>query len=83
MAVQHVEFTIEPFVEAHPGDHVTAPIAALAAIGVDAEIGPFGSACDVPSDRIGDVVATVVRTAIQHGATHINLDITSVTEYDG
>lgn len=82
MAVQRVEFTIEPFVEAHPGDHVTAPIDALAAIGITAEIGPFGSGCDVPSDRIGDVVATVVRTAIQHGATHINVDITSLAEHD-
>ena len=82
MIVQRVEFTIEPFVEAHPGDHVTAPVAALAAMGIDAEIGPFGSSCDVPAEQVGDVVAAVVRTALEHGATHINVAVTARTGRD-
>ncbi len=77
-AVQRVEFTIEPFVEAKPGPHVTAPVDALVELGIEVDIGPFGSGCDVPSDQIGNVVAAVVRTAIEHGATHVNVDVSSV-----
>ena len=78
MPVQRVEFTIEPFIEAQPGPHVTAPVNALAALGIDVEVGPFGSGCDVPSDQIGNVVATVVRVAVENGATHVNVDVSAV-----
>ncbi|MDW3215843.1 MAG: hypothetical protein R8G01_17735 [Ilumatobacteraceae bacterium] len=73
--MQRVEFTIEPFNEGEPGEHVTAPAAALRATGLDIEVGPFGSACVVEDDRAGEVVATVVGIALQHGATHINVDV--------
>jgi uncharacterized protein YqgV (UPF0045/DUF77 family) len=76
--VQRVEFTIEPFVEAHPGPHVTAPVDALTDLGIDVEVGPFGSGCNVPSDQIGNVVATVVRVAVENGATHVNVDVNAV-----
>lgn len=78
VAVQRVEFTIEPFVEAAPGDHVTAPVDALRSLGFEVEVGPFGSSCTVPSDRVGDVVAAISRIAVEHGATHINVDIEAV-----
>ena len=78
IAVQRVEFTIEPFVEAAPGDHVTAPVEALRSLGVGVEVGPFGSSCRVPSARVGDVVATICRIAVEHGATHINVDVEAV-----
>ena len=79
-AVQRVEFTIEPFVEAQPGPHVTAPVDALTALGFDVDVGPFGSGCEVASDQIGNVVATIVRTAIEHGATHVNVDVSAIDE---
>jgi 8-oxo-dGTP pyrophosphatase MutT (NUDIX family)/uncharacterized protein YqgV (UPF0045/DUF77 family) len=72
-----VEFTVEPFVEATPGAHVTAPVDALGAMGVDVEIGPFGSSCEVGADRVGEVVGAIVRAAIDHGATHVNVDISA------
>lgn len=75
--MQRVEFTIEPFVEAHPGPHVTAPVDALTELGVEVDVGPFGSGCEVPSDLVGDVVGTVVRVAVEHGATHINIDVSA------
>lgn len=78
VAVQRVEFTIEPFVEAAPGDHVTAPVEALRSLGVEVDVGPFGSSCTVASERVGDVVATISRIAVEHGATHINIDIEAV-----
>lgn len=73
--VQRVEFTIEPFVEAQPGDHVTAPIEALRAMGVTVDVGPFGSACEVGDEEIGEVMAAVVTAAVANGATHLNVDI--------
>jgi isopentenyldiphosphate isomerase len=79
-AVQRVEFTIEPFVEAEPGAHVTAPAEALRGLGIEVEVGPFGSGCTVPDRHIGDVVATITRIAVEHGATHINIDVEAVDE---
>lgn len=73
--MHRVEFTIEPFVEGQPGAHVTAPIAALEALGVDVEIGPFGSGCRVAAAASPDVVATIVRVAFEHGASHVNIDV--------
>lgn len=73
--MQRVEFTIEPFHEGRPGEHVTAPADALRALGVDVEVGPFGSSCVVDDARVGDVVATVVRLAVEHGASHVNVDV--------
>jgi uncharacterized protein YqgV (UPF0045/DUF77 family) len=70
-----VEFTIEPFHEGHPGLHVTAPVAALQDMGVDVAVGPFGSSCEVDDGRVGEVAATIVRIAIEHGASHVNVDI--------
>lgn len=77
--MQRVEFTIEPFHEGRPGRHVTAPTDALREMDVDVEVGPFGSSCVVADDRTGDVVATVVRLAIEHGASHVNVDVEATT----
>ena len=74
--VKRVEFTIEPFVEGQLGSHVSEPIAAVRAMGVDLEVGPFGTGCSVDDHLSADVVAVVVRTAFEHGATHVNLDVT-------
>lgn len=74
-SVHRIEFTIEPFVEGHPGPHVTGAIEAARALGHDVEIGPFGSGCTVPGDQTADVVAAVVRAAIAHGADHVNVDV--------
>ena len=68
-----VEFTIEPFVEGHPGPHVTAAIAAAEQLGVTVDVGPFGSSCSVDGDVAPDVVAAVVRAAFANGATHVSL----------
>ena len=75
--MQRVEFTIEPFVEGHPGSHVTEPIAAVRQLGIDVEIGPFGTGCSVDDDQAPDLVAAIVRSAFANGATHVNLDVAS------
>lgn len=79
-AVHRVEFTIEPFVEGQPGPHVTAAIEAVRALGHAVEFGPFGSGCVVPADRTADVVAAVVRAALEHGADHVNIDVQQVDD---
>lgn len=73
--VQRVEFTIEPFLEGQPGLHVTAPVDAIREMGIEVAVGPFGSSCDVDDAQASEVAATVVRIALQHGASHVNVDI--------
>lgn len=73
--MQRVEFTIEPFHEGEPGLHVTAPADALREMGLAVEVGPFGSSCQVDDDRVSNVVATIVGIALDHGASHVNVDI--------
>lgn len=71
----HLEFTIEPFVEGRPGPHVTGAIAAAEALGVDVEVGPFGSSCLVTPEGLPDVLGAIGREAFAHGATHLNLHV--------
>jgi hypothetical protein len=75
--VQHLEFTIEPFVEGKPGRHVVAAVAAATDLGVDVDFGPFGSSCTVDAALMPDLVAAVVRAAFSNGATHVNLDVSA------
>jgi uncharacterized protein YqgV (UPF0045/DUF77 family) len=75
--VDRVEFTIEPFVEGQPGPHVRAAIDAVRALGIDVEVGPFGSACETDGTVTADVVAAIIRSALDHGASHVNVDVTA------
>jgi hypothetical protein len=75
--VQHLEFTIEPFVEGKPGRHVVAAVEAASQLGAHVDFGPFGSSCTVDAMLMPDVVAAVVRAAFSNGATHVNLDVSA------
>ena len=68
-----LEFTIEPFVEGEPGPHVLRAIEAAQALGFEIEFGPFGSSCEIPVDRAGDVTKAVLEAAFANGATHVSL----------
>ena len=70
-----VEFTIEPFVEGHPGPHVTAAIEAVESRGVAVEVGPFGTSCTVEPESVAAIVSAVTSAAIDNGATHITLNV--------
>lgn len=76
----HLEFTIEPFVEGHPGPHVTAAVSAAEALGVVVEWGPFGSSCRVDAERVGAVSGAILAAAFEHGATHVNLHVEHLEE---
>ena len=70
-----LEFTIEPFVDGHPGRHVTEAIVAASALAVDVEVGPFGTSCRAPLAVAGDVARAVVDAALANGATHVSLHV--------
>ncbi len=71
----HVEFTVEPFVEGHPGPHVAAAIDAARATGADVEVGPFGSSFEVDSADVGAAIGAVTDAAIGHGASHVTVHV--------
>jgi uncharacterized protein YqgV (UPF0045/DUF77 family) len=73
--VTSLEFTVEPFVEGNPGPHVRAAVAAVESLGPAVEFGPFGSTCEAPAAAMPDLVAAVVRAALDHGATHVSLHV--------
>jgi hypothetical protein len=73
--VLQLEFTVEPFVEGHPGPHVTAAVAAAEAAGGSVEFGPFGSSCSAPPEQMPDVIAELVRAAFANGASHVTMHV--------
>lgn len=76
--MQELEFTVEPFVEGHPGAHVTAAIQAATDAGAAVDVGPFGSSCRTDDERMPDVVAAIARAAFANGATHLSLHLARV-----
>jgi uncharacterized protein YqgV (UPF0045/DUF77 family) len=78
--VQELEFTVEPFVEGHPGPHVTAAVDAATAAGAEVDFGPFGSTCQIDDERMPDVVAAITRAAFANGASHVSLHVARVGE---
>jgi uncharacterized protein YqgV (UPF0045/DUF77 family) len=73
-----VEFTVEPFVDGHPGEHVLAAWRAVEASGRQLEIGPFSASTEVPDDQVGDVMSAVVTAALDGGATRVALQVERV-----
>ncbi len=79
--MQVLEFTVEPFVEGHPGPHVQAAVeAARAAGGGEVEFGPFGSSCRASGELMPGIVAAVTQAAFAHGATHVSLHVSDGSE---
>jgi uncharacterized protein YqgV (UPF0045/DUF77 family) len=77
---QDLEFTIEPFVEGHPGAHVRAAVEAVEALGVAVEFGPFGSWCRAPAATMPAVVSAIVEHAFANGATHVSMHVAAGDE---
>lgn len=70
-----LEFTVEPFVEGHPGPHVTAAVRAAEAAGGAVEFGPFGSSCSASTDAMPQVIAELVQAAFSNGASHVTMHV--------
>ena len=71
------EFTVEPFVEGHPGPHVQAAIDAAQGSQTTVEIGPFGTALEGDDDSVLEAVGAVVRAAMEAGASRVTLQVSS------
>lgn len=74
MRVQ-VEFTVEPFVEGSPGEHVSAAIASMRSDGFDVEVGPFSSSVVGDLDRVTPSLARLTAAAMSAGATSVAVNI--------
>lgn len=72
-----MEFTIEPFVEGAPGPHVLESFAAVRALGLEVEVGPFGSGVSGAAEQVAQAAATVIRVALANGATHVNVHVST------
>jgi uncharacterized protein YqgV (UPF0045/DUF77 family) len=70
-----IEFTIEPFVDAHPGEHVLAAWAAVNDAGCELRTGPFSSTVSVEQQHADQLVSDIVRAALAAGATRIELQV--------
>lgn len=70
-----VEFTVEPFVEGSPGEHVTAAIDAVRAVGLEPDVGPFGTSAVGTPAAVAEAVRALVDAALSHGASRIALQI--------
>lgn len=78
-----LEFTIEPFIEGQPGPHVRAAVGAVEALGVDVDLGPFGSSCHASAGTMTAVVAAIVEQAFANGATHVSLHVSASSDGRG
>ena len=74
-SVVRVEFTIEPFVEGRPGEHVTAAIEAARRHSAAVDVGPFGTVCDADEGAVAVLIGAVVDAAVRNGASHVALNV--------
>jgi uncharacterized protein YqgV (UPF0045/DUF77 family) len=73
--VLRVEFTIEPFIEGKPGPHVLEAIAAVEALGLAIDFGPFASSFTAPRAEVAEAVSALINRAYGAGATHVSVHI--------
>lgn len=70
------EFTVEPFVDGNPGQHVQAAIDAAKQEGVVVEVGPFGTSIEGDADAVLAAIDATVRAAMDSGAIRVTLQVT-------
>ncbi len=70
-----VEFTVEPFVEGQPGEHVLAAWQAVESHGYELATGPFSSEVEIASVEADAVISSLVRAALSNGAERVSLQI--------
>jgi uncharacterized protein YqgV (UPF0045/DUF77 family) len=75
-----VEFTVEPFVPGAPGPHVQAAVAAAEGVGLDVEVGPFGTAVAGDDAAVLRAVDAIVRAAVGAGASRVSLQLARIDD---
>jgi uncharacterized protein YqgV (UPF0045/DUF77 family) len=70
-------FTVEPFVEGHPGPYVTAAIDAANEAGLGVDMGPFSNVGEGSVGQIAAALEKIVLDAFAAGATRISFQVST------
>ena len=73
-----LEFTVEPFVAARPGRHVRAAIDEARRLGLDPEVGPFGTTVVGERGAVLRGLAAIAGAAVDAGAARVSVSVTPV-----
>ncbi|GGZ61477.1 hypothetical protein GCM10010387_63850 [Streptomyces inusitatus] len=74
-----LEFTTEPFDLEEPPEHAVAAREAIRMAGLDdVDVGPFGNTAEGGPDTVLAAVDTVLRRALDAGATRVTLQVNVV-----
>jgi uncharacterized protein YqgV (UPF0045/DUF77 family) len=71
----NVTFTIEPFNEDNPGQHVMSGIRAMESSGLNVSMGPFGSTVSGTVHEISGAIGAMVTAAVQDGAGRVLVEV--------
>ena len=71
--MSRAEFTVEPFVDGVHGPHVTAALDAVRGVGLDPEIGPFGTIVTGDAQQILEAAAALLEAAHSAGASRVSI----------
>lgn len=74
------EFLVEPFEEGRPGPHVVAAVEAVRALGLDPEVGPFGTTFEGEQGTVIQAVKALLDAATSKGASRVSIQISSEIE---
>ena len=70
-----VSFTIEPFNEDNPGQHVMSGIRAMESSGLTVSMGPFGSAVSGAVHDVSPAIGAMVTAAVDDGASRVLVEV--------
>ena len=78
MGKVRLEFTVEPFTDGAPGPHVRAAIDAVTALGLTADVGPFGTTVEATGPEVFAAAQALLAAAFGEGATRVSMQATIV-----
>jgi len=70
-----VSFTIEPFSEDNPGQHVMSGIKAMESSGLRVSMGPFGSTVAGSVHEVSPAIGAMVTAAVHDGANRVLVEV--------
>jgi uncharacterized protein YqgV (UPF0045/DUF77 family) len=70
-----LEFTIEPFLEGRPGPHVRAALDEARRLGLNPEMGPFGTTIEGEASQVMAGLAAIVGVAVEAGASRVAMAV--------
>ena len=75
MSTCNVSFTIEPFTEDNPGQHVMSGIRAMESSGLTVSMGPFGSTVSGTVHEVSPAIGAMVTAAVHDGADRVLVEV--------